>query len=200
MNIKYGCVTLRAIELDDLELLRQMMNSPQVERNTVGWSTPVSVFSQEKWIKEQSNTMNCMRWIIELDNKAALGTIILHDIDWKNRSAGVGIKINTEEKNRIYGDTKDAYYALLLYAFDELGLNRIDISTLDYNIFSLKLSKSMGFVDEGRKRKCVYKSGKWHDLIIRGLLQEEFVRYDDGKAPWQRKREELMKKRGMRTD
>ena len=172
-----------------------MMNEPSIEHDTVGWNFPVSSYQQEKWTKDFSNSMSCMRWMIELDNGNTIGMISLQDFDWKNRKATVGIKINIKETNRIYGDKKDAYYAVLLYAFDELGLNRIENSTLDYNIFSLKLSKSMGFVDEGVQRKAIYKFGKWHNLIIKGLLSEELIRYEDGNAPWQIKRVKLLEKR-----
>ena len=195
MNIKYGCVILRAIEEKDIEILKFMMNEPSIEHDTVGWNFPVSSYQQEKWTKDFSNSMSCMRWMIELDYGNTIGMISLQDFDWKNRKATVGIKINIKETNRIYGDTKDAYYAVLLYAFDELGLNRIENSTLDYNIFSLKLSKSMGFVDEGVQRKAIYKFGKWHNLIIKGLLSEELIRYEDGNAPWQIKRVKLLEKR-----
>lgn len=188
MYIKFGYATLRAIEESDADLLKRMINSPEIEENTLGWSLPVSSFKQEQWIKNFSNSMDCIRWMIELENGTVLGMACLTDIDWKNRFASIGIKIDIEEKNRMYGDVKDAYYAVLLYAFDELGLNRIEAATLDYNIFSLKLSRSMGFVDEGIRRKKYYKNGQWHDIIVNGLLKEEFVHYEDGFAPWQKKR------------
>ncbi len=187
MYLKYGCVKLRAIETEDQELLKLLINSPEVEQTTVGWNLPVSSYQQNKWQSNSSNSMDCIRWIIELENQTVLGMISLMDVDWKNRSANINIKLNPYEKNRIRGDAKDAYYAVLSYAFDELGLNRIEHNTLEYNFFSLKLSRSMGFVDEGIKRKCIYKFGKWHDLIVGGLLNEEFKRYDDGTAPWQNK-------------
>ena len=192
MIIRYGCVTLRAIEMEDAELLKYMINAPEVEMSTGGWNMAVSSYQQEQWIKGFRNSSNCMRWMIELEDKTVLGMAVLSDIDWKNRFAESGIKINPGEKNRIYGDVKDAYYGMLLYAFDELNLHRIQCHTISTNVFSLKLSRSMGFVDEGIKRECVYKNGQWYDLIARGLLKQEFIHYPNGTAPWQKKREKLM--------
>ena len=48
MNIKGKIVTLRAVELEDMELLRGMLNDPEMEKAVVGWSFPVSKYSQQK--------------------------------------------------------------------------------------------------------------------------------------------------------
>ena len=51
MNIKGRIVTLRAIEMDDLELLAQWSNSPELWQNLVGWHFPYSELSTEQYIK-----------------------------------------------------------------------------------------------------------------------------------------------------
>jgi len=186
--LKYGCVTLRAIELSDKDLLRSMINSPESEIMTVGWNVPISDFAQEEWIRNFRNTRSIMRWMMDLENNVTLGTVDVRDLDWKNRVCCIDYKINVEEQNRIYGDTKDAVYAVLRYVFDELGFHRVDGEILAENLFSQKVSKSMGFVQEGIRRKAVFKQGRWHDCILYGLLSEEFIRYKDGEAPWQKRR------------
>lgn len=188
MNIKFGCATLRAIELRDARLLQSLMNSPDVDGMTVDMHHAISAHHEEEWIREFRNHDRCIRWMIELDNQTVIGMISLTAIDWVNRNAALGIKTGLLEGERIKGDVKDAFYALCRHAFDELNLNRIETATLDYNIFSLKLSRSMGFVDEGIQRKKIFRGGQWHDLIIGGLLRDEFIRYEDGEAPWQKKR------------
>ena len=40
MNIKGKVVTLRAIEIDDLELLATRSNSPEIWHNSGGWHFP----------------------------------------------------------------------------------------------------------------------------------------------------------------
>lgn len=108
MILKYGCVTLRAIELSDKDLLRSMINSPESEIMTVGWNVPISDFAQEEWIRNFRNTRSIMRWMMDLENNVTLGTVDVRDLDWKNRVCCIDYKINVEEQNRIYGDTKDA--------------------------------------------------------------------------------------------
>lgn len=187
MELKYGNVILRAIEKKDNDLLKLLINSPDIEKMTLGWNMPVSSYMQDKWTENYKNSSQCIRWIIDLSNGVTLGMVILSDIDWKNRMAELGYKINIYEKNRIKSDTKDAIYVVIKYAFYELGFHRLNLKILDYNIKSQKLGISMGFKKEGIIRKCIFKNGKWHDEYIYGLLCSDFINYDDGAAPWQAK-------------
>lgn len=185
MELKFGNATLRAVEKKDSELLKFMINSSDIENMTVGWNMPVSSHMQEEWAANYKNSLQCMRWIIDLSNGVTLGMVILSNIDWKNRVAELGYKINIYEKNRIKSDTKDAVYAVIKYAFKELGLHRLDLRILDYNIKSQRLGESMGFEKEGVFHKRTFKNGAWHDEYIYGLLDSVFTDYDDGSAPWQ---------------
>lgn len=186
MELKFGNVKLRAIEKEDCELLKFLMNSAGVERTTVGWNQPISTIMQEKWIEQYTNSDTVMRWMIELDNGTTLGMVMLTDIDWKNRVALIGIKTNPYEKRRLKGDTKNALYAVIKYAFEELALHRIESTILKCNTFSIKLlGESMGFQMEGVQRLKIYKCGMWNDLCCYGLLDKDYKHYDDGCAPWQ---------------
>ena len=189
MELKFGNVRLRAIEKEDCDLLKLLMNSSGVEKMTVGWSQPVSTMMQEKWIEKYENTETTMRWMIELANGTTLGMIMLTEIDWKNRNAEIGIKTNPYEKNRMAGDVKNASYAVMKYAFEELGLHRLDSNLLKYNIFSLKLNESLGFKLEGIRKSKIYKNGTWNDVCCYGFLAEDYVHYDDGMAPWQKRKD-----------
>ena len=78
------------------------------------------------------------------------------DIDWKNRRADHGIKISSHS-NRAKGIGTDAVMAIMRYAFDELGLNRLDTSRFDTNEPSMKLYPKCGWKEEGVRREYVYK-------------------------------------------
>ena len=51
MNIKGKKVTLRAMEKQDCEMIREMFNDPEIENLVVGWAFPVSSYAQEKWFE-----------------------------------------------------------------------------------------------------------------------------------------------------
>ncbi len=100
--------------------------------------------------------------------------IEMQDIDWKNGSAvACGMRIFKGKKNT-QGLAADAWMTLLRYAFNELRLNRIGNSILEYNLMSQKIYESVGFKVEGRKRKAIYKNGRFNDLIIMGCLKSDY--------------------------
>ena len=132
MFIKGEKVLLRAIELSDAGILRQMMNDEDVEKMMWGYSFPVSEHQQMKWIENISNEKNVFRAIIDVDG-TAIGTIILSDIDMRNGICEIHIKLaNSCERGKGYGT--DAVSALVSYAFNVLRLNCIYCRIKEDNI------------------------------------------------------------------
>lgn len=174
MNIYGSKVLLRAMELSDMEMLRETTNDPDTEKLIGGWSFPVSSFEQEKWFEKVVSDKNNLRFIIEtLDTKEAIGMVNLVDIDWKNRSAFHGIRLGKNSpKGKGYGT--DAVMALMNYAFNELQLVRLDGSWVEYNEASLGLYKKCGWSVEGTKKKAKFFNGKYYDMYIGGILAEDF--------------------------
>lgn len=174
MNIKGKYVTLRAIEEEDLELLRGMINDPEMEKMVGGYSFPISKTQQKKWFELISNAQNDIRLIIETEEDGAIGFANIVNIDWKNRSAFHGIKI-ANKKFRSRGVGTDAVMAVMKYVFEELQLNRLDGSIIEYNEPSRKLyCDKCGWKIEGKRRKAVFKGNQYHDELIVGILREEY--------------------------
>lgn len=63
---------------------------------------------------------------------------------------------------------------LLRYAFYSRGLNRVYLRVLASNKSALSCYQHCGFREEGRMRSHVFKLGRWVDVIVMGLLREEF--------------------------
>ena len=155
MFMKGEKVLLRAIELNDADILQQMINDADIERMIWGYSFPVAHHHQVKWIESLASEKNTFRAMIDVDGRA-IGTIILSDIDMRNGIAEVHIKLaNACERGKGYG--KDALLALLKYAFDELRLNCIYCRIKEDNIASQKLFEKCGFTNEGITRSYFTK-------------------------------------------
>ncbi len=174
MIIRNGCVTLRAIEEKDADLLFRMINSPEIEKALGSFSLPVNEAQQREWIGNYRNTEEQIRLMIELENGAVIGVIMLYDIDMKNGTAEVGYKTMAEKDIRIKGDMDDAMQGILRYAFEELRLNCVMAHTLTDNAPSEKLLLRNGFVQEGVLRQRVYQSGSYMDMKAFSILQSEF--------------------------
>lgn len=174
MNLYGKKVVLRAVEEEDLEMLRELTNSPDFEKMIVGWSFPISKKDQMNWFMNCKNDLSCLRYTIETEEDGPVGMIGLKDIDWKNGTAsGLGMRIAKKEI-RTRGLATDAWMTLMRYAFDELRLNRINGSALAYNSASLRVCEKVGFKVEGTQRQAVYKNGEFFDLVMMGCLKEDY--------------------------
>ncbi len=173
MNVLGKQVTLRAIEPADLELLRDMLNDPEMENKVIGWAFPVSSQIQGAWYEKTSMDTNNIRLVIDAGEYGAVGLVTLHDFDWKNRAASVGIKI-AAAKLRSKGIGTDAIMALMRYAFDELGFHRLESTVFSNNFPSLNLFKKCGWQVEGTQRERVFKGGEFRDLNVIGILENEY--------------------------
>ncbi len=69
MILKGEKVILRAIEREDQEFLKEMINDPELEKLVVGWSFPVSLEMQMQWYEKQRNDLQNLKYIIEADGQ-----------------------------------------------------------------------------------------------------------------------------------
>lgn len=92
MNIRGKIVTLRAMDIEDQELLRDMVNDPEIEKMVGGYSYPISKEQQLNWFKANSNNQNNLRLIIETEEDGAIGFANIVNIDWKTEVLFTGLK------------------------------------------------------------------------------------------------------------
>ncbi|ERI90481.1 acetyltransferase, GNAT family [Clostridiales bacterium oral taxon 876 str. F0540] len=80
------------------------------------------------------------------------------------RNAFVGYSIDKDEQGRGY--MKEALKLVLDYAFNELGLHRIEATTLVDNTKSQSVLLACGFKEIGISEKYLFINGKWRDHKI----------------------------------
>ena len=175
MNLIGKKICLRAMELEDMELLRSTINDPQIERLVGGWSFPVSKYEQNKGFENAVIDKTNIRLIIEsIADKNVLGMISLMEIDWKNRTASYAIKLKSDAPKQ-KGIASDSEFTLFRFAFEELQLHRLSSEVIEYNTASIAMTEKCGAKREGVKRSAVYKNGKYHDVICYGVLYDDYV-------------------------
>lgn len=79
------------------------------------------------------------------------------------KSAIVGYSIDEQEQGKGY--MKEALSLVSKYAFAEMGLHRLEASTLIDNIKSQRVLRSCGFKELGINEKYLFINGKWNDHI-----------------------------------
>ncbi|MBI5998596.1 GNAT family N-acetyltransferase [Clostridium perfringens] len=80
------------------------------------------------------------------------------------RNAFVGYSIDKEHQGRGY--MKEALNTVCSYAFEEMGLHRLEASTLMENSRSQGVLKACGFNELGISEKYLYINGEWRDHKI----------------------------------
>lgn len=163
-------LTLRAIEEEDALLLKSMINDPEIENSVVGYSFPVSLSQQKKWISSLSDDKN-IRYIIDV-NGEALGTLIISSLDFKNRTANLNIKLIKEARGKGYANR--ALKLAIEYSFNQLNLNCLTANVIEQNESSKTLWEKLGFSLDGVLRSRVFKNGKYHNLLAYSLLKDEY--------------------------
>ncbi|MCX8506591.1 MAG: GNAT family protein [Alphaproteobacteria bacterium] len=87
------------------------------------------------------------------------------------QSGTIGYWIGKPYSNRGY--MTEALRLVIRFAFEELGLHRLDAACLPNNTASLALLRRVGFTEEGYARQYLKIGGAWEDHITFGLLAED---------------------------
>lgn len=66
-----------------------------------------------------------------------------------------------------------ALQCLLPFAFDRLGLHRVEAACLPHNTASRTLLEKMGFQEEGLARRYLRINGSWQDHVVYALLRDD---------------------------
>jgi RimJ/RimL family protein N-acetyltransferase len=119
----------------------------------------------------ESQRDNDLHWAILNENDRHIGFIGLHQIDWRNRSAHGGLVIG-ERSVWGLGYAVDAVNTRTRFAFDQLGLHRIEGHTL--NPAMRRVYEKCGYRHEGTARKLRWRNGQWLDAERYAILEEDY--------------------------
>lgn len=77
-----------------------------------------------------------------------------------------------EDWNKKYGG--EALKLLLCWLFNKLNVHKVECETYAYNARALHFFEKAGFKREGIRRKGHFYDGEYHDVVMFGLLKEEY--------------------------
>lgn len=176
MNIQGKLITLRAIEESDLPLLHQWANDPVTQDGIGELHFPSSLQFHKTWFDSLKSDKLNQRFVVEVPDVGIIGISSIVNIDWRNRHAWHGLVLG-DASHRGKGYGVDAILATMRYAFDELNLERLDGSMIEYNTASLATycGKKVGWSEEGRKRNYFYRKGRFWDQIIVGVTKGDYL-------------------------
>ena len=170
-------VRLRALERADLPTVVIWFNDPDT-RTRIARVGPMSLAEEERWFDALQKSTTDVVLLIETpaarpaQGARPIGLIGLHQIDWRNRHASLGIVLG-EEQFRGKGHGTDALTTLVRHAFLELGLHRIELEVLTSNAPAIRSYEKAGFCVDGVRRHAMFRGGAFRDLQLMSLLATE---------------------------
>lgn len=104
-----------------------------------------------------------------------IGVISLEEIPARHHQhRGSEIAVNVVKEYRGQGYGTEAIEWALEWGFEYAGLHRIGIVAFAYNAGAVRLYERMGFAREGVKRDCIYSKGRFWDVVLLSMLEEEW--------------------------
>jgi RimJ/RimL family protein N-acetyltransferase len=112
-----------------------------------------------------------LHWAIVAEPGDHIGFTALHQINWRTRSALGGLVIG-EKKAWGRGYATDAVRVRTRFAFEQLGLHRIEGQTI--NPAMRRVYEKCGYRPEGVARQKIWRDGHWHDMDLFAILDGDY--------------------------
>lgn len=165
-------ILLRAIERDDLARLHLFNNDFQVE--LAGGGDPPMPQSMARLEAEfDQNIANGGREgaVFGIEKSGLfIGQCALFNFNETNRRCELGITIG-DKTHWGQGYGREAVNLLVEYAFQYRNMHRVWLEVIGNNERAIRAYKSVGFEVEGTLREHIWSNGRYHDIIVMGLLQ-----------------------------
>jgi RimJ/RimL family protein N-acetyltransferase len=168
-------VLLRPREKSDLEYMYKMTQNDELMYWACG-NRPEMEKSLDEFEKDFLNsTQTGKKWFTVEDLKGnIIGHIVYRNLDNVVRSCVVGISLG-DTLGLGQGFGYDAMITFLKFLFYRMNLHRVELDTFEDNTRAIKCYEKCGFKIEGCKRKARYVNGEYKDIVIMGILREEFT-------------------------
>lgn len=167
-------VRLRAYEKNEMKLVKELINRSEIKKYlSPGVPFPYTLEDEMKFYENISANNDTYTFAIEVkETSEYIGGCGINAVDWKNSTATVGIFIGKDDYlSKGYGT--DAMKVLVNFIFNEMNINKVKLEVYSFNIRAIKCYEKIGFKKEGCLRKEIFRSGKYHDILLYGMLRDE---------------------------
>ncbi|MEU2671144.1 GNAT family protein [Streptomyces sp. NPDC007164] len=179
-------IRLRGIEPDDWTALMRFAEDEEGLGDLL--NPPRSAESHRARVQEQAvakSDGDCFQLAIEAaDTGEVVGALGSYHADARSGWFEYGITIGAEFRRNGYA--AEAVLLLLRYMFAERRFHKCQARIFAHNAASLALHRRLGFVEEGRLRDHVFMAGRHHDLVLMGVIADEFAQLHTAGEPWGR--------------
>ncbi len=167
---------IKHLEVKEAKLLFELVDKNRDHfKKWLNWVNFIQNIEQEKrYLKSLSQDefkAGSIDMGIWLDDKI-IGTLGLINIDRLNKHATLGYCLDEEHQHK--GIVTDCCHKLIQFAFNELGINRIEIKVAQNNFRSKAVARRLGFRHEGTLRQSYHINSTFVDCELFSKLKSEF--------------------------
>ncbi len=154
-----------------LENALNWMNDPEITA-TLKINFGVTRRQEELFFEKiETQRQNDFTWAILDEAESHIGFIGLHEINWRHRWTIGGLVIG-ERSAWGRGYSTDAVRVRTRFAFDTLGLHRIEGHTMNPSM--KRVYEKCGYHHEGIARRKFWRDGRWHDADLYAILDDDW--------------------------
>ncbi|MBX3156972.1 MAG: GNAT family N-acetyltransferase [Deltaproteobacteria bacterium] len=169
-------LALRDLRAEDASAIAAGAGDPRVARYLVQVPSPYPVALARRWVAHRREWWPLGRGVtlaIALRDAPdqLLGTVSLRRFA-RDRRAELGYWLAAAHWG--HGFATEACRGIVAFGFGQLELARIYAQVLAGNAPSMRVLEKIGMVHEGVKRQHVKKGHHLHDIVLYGLLRDEW--------------------------
>ncbi|WP_456275928.1 GNAT family N-acetyltransferase [Bacillus sp. AK128] len=167
-------VYLDRLKQEDVQVIEEWYKEEEFTRNM---DAVLSIPKQQKDIQNMidlNSEKDFLFAIREHSTKHIVGIVGIDGILWNHRTAWISIGVGGASRGKGFG--KEALQLALKLAFLEFNLYRLQLTVFDYNEKAKRLYEQLGFVKEGTYRSFLERDQKRHDMLLYGLLRDEYLK------------------------
>lgn len=158
------------IYLSDKEVMKYMGLEP--------FNSVEDALDEIAWYKSIFEKGTGMRWGISLKGQdKVIGSCGFLNRATQHYRAEIGYELSKEHWGK--GIASEAIESVISYGFKELNLHRIEALIEPLNLPSQKVLERKGFIREGLLRGYEFTCGKFDDVYMYSLLNQDFKRKED---------------------
>lgn len=165
-------VVLRIAKPEDAKMILENMDTKTVKKFSFFTKFP-TLEEEKEFLAAMYESNSDLLFVIETKQGQFVGTIGLHEVEYGNETARIGI-ILFNPKTHGQGFAGQAIRLLLSYAFNELGLHKVYLNVFEANEKSRNIYRHIGFKEEGVLRAEYKLRGEYINLVRMAVLKEEW--------------------------
>lgn len=166
-------VRLRPVEERDLPRFARWLADREVTRWLAGIGEPPTLEDEREWYESKRADPDNVMWSIDTLEGRLVGNVELR-LAPRARRAEMGIAVQ-DKSQWGQGLGTDTVRLVLEYAFEDLQINRVELTTDEENARAIRCYEKCGFVREGLLRQHRLVDGRFGNTVVMAVLNSDWL-------------------------